>query len=756
MKKSKGLLATIAALLFTTFGATQNAGAQDQGATTLEEIFVTARKIEENLQDTPIAISAYSPETLEKRQIFSTELLDQITPNLQFTNVTTLAGNNASSVVFIRGIGQVDPTASVDPGVGMYIDDVYIGHSVGGSMEFRDIAGVQVLRGSQGTLFGRNTVGGAILLTTQEPGDEFGGNVRFGTGSYDLRDAFLAVDIPVNEQLKSRFTFGTRSKDGYVTRIQTGEDLGDTDTYTATGKVVWTPNDRFEGKLKFDYTHSDENGNPFVFAASNETQAFQRVASQDAGCPGVVFPVSGPVPLIDDIRCANDFQNKGPYTNNGTYPLESKLDNWGLSLHLNYDLNEAITLKSITAYRSLDWEGIRDADNTPLTILHTDYDSDGDQLSQELQALYRSDALTGVVGFFYMEEEIDDIVFVQLNTPVPGVQGDSDNNITDNNNWAIFTQWTYDVNEQLSITAGGRYTEDTKGSIPDQFNYASPTVKYLPVILYETTATAFTFSGTISYRWNDQIMTYFGYSEGFKGGGWNSHFNRPQTPAEQAAFQQFDPEDATTYEIGFKTDLLDDTLRLNGAFFTTDYTDLQFVYRVGVAPYLANAGEASIDGLELELTWVPADNWIVDAGIGYLDTSVDSLRTIAGTAIGVAVGNVLPFSPEWQANAGVGYTATLGNGWLLTPRADLAFQTETFFDANNTVEIAQLEDATVLNLSVALEPPDEKWRLTLGVNNANDELYAIGGNSSLTTSAGYAEVGYARPREWYLTFNYNF
>ena len=757
MIKSKGLLATLAALLFTTVWTPQNAGAQNQtSATTLEEVIVTARKIEEKLQDTPIAISAYSPETLEKRQIFSTELLDQITPNLQFTNVTTLAGNNASSVVFIRGIGQVDPTASVDPGVGMYIDDVYIGHSVGGSMEFRDIAGVQVLRGPQGTLFGRNTIGGAILLTTEEPGDEFGGNFRVRVGSDNLRDAFLAVDVPVNDQLRSRFTFGTRSRDGYVTRIQTGEDLGDSDTYTATGKIVWTPNDQFQAGVKLDYTHSDENGNPFVFAASNEAQAFQRVASQDAGCPGVVFPVSGPVPLIDDIRCANDFQNKGPYSNNGTYPLESKLDNWGLSLHLSYDLNEAITLKSITAYRSLQWEGIRDADNTPLTILHTDYDSDGDQFTQELQALYRSDALIGVMGFFYMEEEIDDIVFVQLNTPAPGIQGDSDNNITKNSNWAVFTQWTYDVNEQLSITAGGRYTEDTKGSIPDQFNYANPDVKYLPVMLYEDTATAFTFSGAISYRWNEQIMTYLSYSEGFKGGGWNSHFNRPQTPAEQAAFQKFDPEDATTYEIGFKTDLLGNTLRLNGAVFTTDYTDLQFVYRVGVAPYLANAGKASIDGFELELSWVPAANWIIDAGVGYLDTSIDSLREIEGTAIGVEVGNVLPFSPEWQTNAGVSYTAFLGNGWLLTPRADLAYQTETFFDANNTVEIAQLNDATVLNLSIALEPRDQQWRLTFGVNNVNDKLYAIGGNSSLTTSAGYAEIGYARPREWFLSFDYNF
>ena len=281
-------------------------------------------------------------------------------------------------------------------------------------------------------------------------------------------------------------------------------------------------------------------------------------------------------------------------------------------------------------------------------------------------------------------------------------------------------------------------------------------MKYLPVQLYEETFTATTLSGTLSYRWNEKIMTYLSYSEGFKGGGWNSHFNRVQSPEEIAQFHSFGPEEAETFEIGFKTDLLDYRLRLNGAYFTTDYTDLQFTYRVGVAPYLANAGEASVDGFELEATWLPTDNLLITGGVGNLDTSVDTLVEIAGTGIGVEVGNVLPFSPEWQINLGLAYTANLDNGWTLTPRADFSYNDETFFDANNTVEIAQMDSATVLNLSLALEPSDLKWRIIGGINNATDEIYPTGGNSSLTTGSGYAEIGYARSREFFISFTYDF
>lgn len=753
------------------------------GSRELEEIIVTARRIEERLQDTPISVSAFSAQNLINRSILNTEDLDQITPNLQFTNDTTLAGNNHSSNIFIRGVGQTDPTSTVDPGVGLYIDDVYMSQSVGGTMDFRDIANVQVLRGPQGTLFGKNSVGGAILITTVEPGDEFGGTVRLGTGSDSLVDAFVAFDAPFSDTVKSRWTFGTRQQDGYVTRVQTGEKLGDTDTFTATGKITFEPSNRFHGKIQFDYTEADENGNPFVFAASTEEATFQVVASRDAGCPGAVFPPpSVPVPwaTTDDDRCANDLQNKGPYSNNGTYPIESKLTNWGASLHLTWDVSDSVSIKSITATRSIDWEGIRDADNTPLPILHTDYDSSGDQFSQEFQFLYASEAIHGVAGVFYFEEKIDDIVYVQLNDPAPGTQEDSDNNITDNDSWAVFTQWTFDATDQLSLTLGARYTEDTKGSIPDQFNYAVPTAKYLPVQLYETTFTDTSLTAAASYRWNDQAMTYVSYAEAFKGGGWNSHFNTcqvmvpcfadlglvPGTPpynnalAAVAAFDMgvhsFGPEEAATWELGFKFDLADNKLRLNGAFFTTDYDDLQFTYRSGVAPYLANAGKASIDGFELEATWLPNDNWSVDAGLGTLDTSVDSLRTIAGTGIGVAVGNKLPYAPDLEYSIGVGYTGTLGNGWVVAPRIDYLYRDDVFWDANNTAEIAVNSSYSVLNFGINVGPQEGPWGLRAFVTNLTDEEYSTGGNSSLTTGSGYAEIAYARPREYYLTFNYDF
>jgi len=755
-------------ILIAIYGATPAySQTSNESIGTLEEVIVTARKVQENLQDTPIAISAFSGDSLDERQVFATNKLTELVPNLQFANNAPLAGNNSSSQVFIRGIGQTDPTSTVDPGVGLYIDDVYIGTAVGGTMTLRDIDNVQVLRGPQGTLFGRNTIGGAILLNTRDPGSEFGGNGTLGFGSDSLVNAFVGIDLPLSSATSARITAGLRKQDGYVTRSD-GTDLGDTNTYTLTGKLIWQPSDRFTGRFLVDYTKADENGSPLVFAFINTAATFPRVASADAGCPGFNgnFATLPAVPNVNDARCANNFQARGPYANNGTAPLTSQLENWGLSMNLAWKLNDAVTLKSISAYRSLAWLGNRDADNTPLTILHTYYNVDGSQFSQELQLTRQTERMTGVVGAYYFTQKSDDIATIELNPPPPGVQRDSDNNKVDNESWALFTQWTYRFNDRLSATVGGRYTNDKKGSYPDQYDFATPTVKQVPMQWYRDTFTSFTPSASLAWRWNERAMTYLSYAEGFKGGGWNSHFNSVLTAAQQAALQKFDQEEARTIEAGFKLDLAGNTLRLNGAIFNSDYTDMQLTYRgpfipppgtSGVAPFILNAGKAGISGAELELLWSPTSDLAIDASIGTLDATIDRLELPAAAVLppGLVVGNVLPYAPKTQAHAGIAYTLHTSN-LKITPRADVSFQSKTFFDATNTVEIAQLDSNTVLNLSLAIAPPEKKWRLMLGINNVTDEEYPIAGNSSLTTGSGYAEIAYARPREYFATLNIDF
>ncbi len=739
----------------------------DDEAQGLEEVIVTARRVAENLQQTPIAVTVLSGAALEDRQVFNTNVLDQVVPNLQFANNAPLAGNNSSSQVFIRGIGQTDPTSTVDPGVGLYIDDVYVGNAVGGSMALRDIGNVQVLRGPQGTLFGRNTIGGAVLITSQDPGEEFGGKARAEVGADSLIDAFVALDVPVSAAFKGRISAGRRKQDGYVMRPD-GTDLGDTDTLSASTKWIWTASEHASLTFAADYSTSDENGSPLVFAAINETATFPRVASLDAGCPGltdVLNPMGLPdqpaVPMTNDPRCANDFQGAGHFRNNGTQPLFSTFDNWGASLKFVYDFSDALQIKSISAFRDIRWQGARDADNTPLTILHTLYDVEGDQLSQELQLTYQTDKLLGVFGLYYFEQTSEDIATIFLNPPPPGVQLDSDNNDVDNSSWAAFTQWTYKFADKYALTLGGRYTEDKKGSFPDQFDYSAPAVKQVPVQWYRDTFTSFTPSGSFAVEWTERAMTYVSYSEGFKGGGWNSHFNAVLTAPQQAALQEFQQEEAQTIEVGAKFDLAQDTLRLNIAVFTSDYTNMQITYRgpapAGVAPFITNAGEASIDGAEVELTWAPTDALRVEGSVGFLDATIDSLANISLAVLppGLQAGNALPFAPDLQGHLGLAYTAHAGS-LAIQPRVDVSYQSETFFDATNTPEISQFDHVTTLNALVQLRGDDSQWKVNLGINNATDEDYPIAGNSSLTTGSGYAEIAYSRPREWFVSFEFEF
>jgi iron complex outermembrane receptor protein len=745
----------------------------------LESIVVTARRREERLQDTPIAVTALSAAALDRQQIVSTTDLDKVAPNLQFHSYGTLTGNNSAAQVFIRGIGQTDATPAVDPGVGIYIDEVYMGRSVGGAMEFRDIANVQILRGPQGTLFGRNTIGGAVLLTTNSPGEDAGSSVRLGLGEDNLHELFAAFDLPINEQWSARLSLGGRERDGYVTRASDGADLGDEKMYTGQAALRWKPADALAFTLRGDYTNEDENGSPFVFRAMNEAATFVGAASIAAGCPNILDPFPPPLlvgPLADP-RCGNDAQALGSFRNGGTYPASSELENRGVSLVARWDVNEMLAFKSITADRRLDWSGTRDADNTPLLILHTNYTSESEQFSQELQALIDSERLDGVVGLYYFDEDSFDRVLVQLGNP--GTSYDTQRVSLDAKAKAAFTEWTFKFTDALSATAGVRYTEETKGLQGILFNVSPATAPepsppsalcpfagppptqtgclFVSTNRFERKFSSTTASASLQYRFNERLMTYLSWSQGFKSGGFNQRYNA--APPSNAPIS-FADETAESWELGFKTDPLDG-LRVNVAVFSTSYDDIQMTYRLGVVPLLFNAGAASIDGAELEVAFAPTADLQLDASIGYLDAKFDSITapppfgTVAPTAT-ATLASRLPFTPEWQGHVGASYTFHLSPRWSLTPRVDVSYTDEQFFDAGNSVEIAQDEAVTLLNASLALETDDAKWRFVLSGNNLTDELYPVAGTSSLTTASGYAEIIYARPRTLAFSITRNF
>ncbi|HLT90821.1 MAG TPA: TonB-dependent receptor [Woeseiaceae bacterium] len=755
----------------------------------LEEIVVTARRREESLQNVPVAVTALTAEALERRQIRTTTDLDRVTPSMQFTSYGQLSGNNSAAVVFIRGVGQLDPTPAVDPGVGIYVDDVYMGRAVGGAMAFFDTESIQVLRGPQGTLFGRNTIGGAVLINTVVPGDELEGTVRATVGDDSLWELFGAVTVPVSDSAALRIAAGARQRDGYVTRVFDGQDLGNEDVISARATLRWDPSDDVRIILRADHAEEDENGSPFVFKGINTSAPVPAISSVGAGCPGATIPFAplapgdprfGPpfVPDIDDPRCANNFWDLGPYTNGGTAPVESTFEADGASATIDWRISDRVALTSITAWRDISWTGIRDADNTPFVILTTDYTSSSEQLSQELRLNYTGDRVNGITGVYWFDEDTTDRVSVPLNFPPappviasvlaggPGSRDLQHVNLT-TESIAVFTEWTFDLNDAWSLSGGLRWTEDEKalqGIVFNVFPETQPDPDPLPDTAipdggplyifpdrFEDTYEKLTWSANSQYRFSEATMGYVSYATSFKSGGFNQRYNAPPPNFLPVAF---DEESVETLEFGIKSDVTD-SLRINAAVFFSDYDDIQLIYRVGPVPLLFNAGTASIDGAELEFQFVPNESLIIEGGFSYLDDSIDEITEVPGADATIGPGNSLPFTPEWQANLGIGYRFLLGNGWSLTPRLDTSYTGKQYFDAGNTEITAQTESVTVTDFGLLLEGGQGRWSVGVYVNNLTDELYPLQGNASLET-LGYAEMIFARGRNWHVTANIGF
>ncbi|MFD1787940.1 TonB-dependent receptor [Sphingomonas floccifaciens] len=767
----------------------QDGSAQAQSATEADpqDIIVTARRREESLQDTPVAISAFSAEILEQRQIVQTSDLERITPSLQFKPAGQLSGNTASAVVFIRGVGQVDPTAAVDPGVGIYLDEVYLGRAVGGAIDFGDIDGVEVLRGPQGTLFGRNTIGGAILVRTRQP--ELGtwsGRSRLRIGDYNLREGFTALNIPLGDTLAARISGGFRKRDGYVIRAVDGKDLGNENGYSLNGALKWEPSSAFDLFLRADYSRRDENGAPFVLAGVNEQAPVAAIASVAAGCPGATIPFSpivpgdrrfgAPnVPLIADIRCANDLQARGDFVNGGNAPVMSMSEVWGAAGTANIRLTDQALVKLITAYRETSSRGIRDADNTPLTLITTDVGSKSNQFSQEVQLQLDFGKVNGILGGYYFNEATDERATVFLAFPpsppvisslLAGGPGSRDLQVSrlKTNSVAVFGEVSWSPTARLELSGGLRYTSDRKyyqGTVLNLFPATQPDPNPLPTLAtsqggplfifprpFQRDFAALTGSGSIQYRWNDAISTYASYAKSFKSGGFNTRYNAATSNNLPVPFSD---ESVTSYEAGIKTNI--GRLRLNLAAFEAQYQDIQLIFRQGVVPLLFNAGEARIRGFEAEASYRAPWGLIFDGGLSVLKDKIKSITPIPGATATVTPSDDLPFTPDLQANFGLSYKIELGGGTTLTPRVDGTYQSKITF-ITGSIPLIEENGYFVGNASVGIRFAN-RIELSAGVNNILDSRYLIQGNASLAT-LGYAERIFARPRNWFAQLSTSF
>ncbi|MBX3593091.1 TonB-dependent receptor [Sphingomonas sp.] len=777
----------LASGLFVLPAAAQETAPEAKDATDTGEILVTARRREESLQDTPVAISAFSADMLEERQIVQTQDLERITPSLQFKPAGQLSGNSASAVVFIRGVGQVDPTAAVDPGVGVYLDEVYLGRAVGGAIDFGDIAGVEVLRGPQGTLFGRNTIGGAILVRTKQPVlGEFSGRLRVRAGQDNWYEGFAALNVPLGETLAARVSAGFRKRDGYVIRAFDGLDLGNENRWSAAGSIKWEPSSDFNLFLRADYSKQDEHGAPFTFAGINEQAPVAAIASVAAGCPGATIPFApltpgdprfgAPnVPMINDVRCANDFQNRGPFVNGGTAPVQSNSEVWGTAGTANIRLTDQASVKLVTAYRETKSRGVRDGDNTPLLLITTDVAAKSAQFSQEVQLQLDFGSVSAILGGYYFNEVTDERATVPLAFPpsppvigslLAGGPGSRDLQVSrlKTNSVAGFGEVTWKPMDRLELSGGLRYTSDRKyyqGTVLNLFPSTQPDPNPLPTLAtsqggplfifsspFQKDFAALTGSASVQYRWSSAISTYASYAKSFKSGGYNTRYNAP--PAGNLPVP-FGEEKVTSYEIGAKTNI--GRLRLNLAAFQAEYQDIQLIFRQGVVPLLFNAGEARIRGLELEASYRSSWGLVFDGGLSVLDDKIKSVTPVPGATATVTPADDLPFTPNLQANFGISYAIPLGGDATLTPRVDGSYQSKITF-ITGSIPLIEEDGYFVGNASLTLKLGNG-IELTGGVNNVLDARYLIQGNASLAT-LGYAERIYARPRSWYVQMSASF
>lgn len=705
-------------------------------AAQIEEIIVTATKRAENIQDVPISISAYSGEFLENSDIRTLQDLSLYAPN--FTFATSSQPTNAR--IFIRGIGSVG-NSGIETSVGVFVDGVYYprpGSVIGNLL---DIQTAEVLRGPQGTLFGRNTAAGALNLTTRDPTDYFEGYVQAGFGDYNAYSLEGVVNTPISENVAGRLAIKYTDRDGYGFNTLSNEEIGERDDLTLRAKVGIDFSPNVYGKLTLDYNEVNTGGQIVELLPRTASARFDATLNALFGSNATTVDGYDRIINQDHQDSVNDEQ-------------------WGAAFDLNFSLGQH-TLKSITAYR--DWQATNRESAIRLTgdVLPRNHIYTTQTFSQEVQLLSPIDQpLTYVLGLFYYKEDFDidedfdagadtciPVVFALTggNLPVamaclgmsqfPATDSDYQQSLTSS---AAFAQFTYSFTDQFSMTFGGRFTSDSKDAT---FVQTTPNAiigslfrapEYVPDLSSDDNAFTWLVSG--SFNATDDVMLFATVSTGFKGGGFNSGGSGVALGREARIFQE---ETSTNYELGVKSKLWDNRMTANFTLYRTELDDFQDRSFDGLSFLTRNAGKRTQSGFEADVILNPVDSLMIFGGISYLNAEFDtfvSASPLPGDTVPQDLSGRTPhFSPKWQGSLVAEWRAAFGSGnldWFLRP--EYTYIGTQNIGANTNLNPQSIQDAYGLfNVRLGLVSNNGRWQVTAYGKNLSDE--------------GYCEVNYDQP-----------
>ncbi|MFC4254197.1 TonB-dependent receptor [Altererythrobacter xixiisoli] len=752
------------------------------------EIIVTAQFREQRLQDTPIAITAVNSEMLTARSQTDISQITAQAPNVSLKPQGAAFG--PSLAASIRGVGQADFNPALEPGVGLYVDDVYYATLTGAIFDLLDLERVEVLRGPQGTLAGKNSIGGAVKLYSQRPQGNNTGSVAAAYGSRNRIDLRASADFGLTDNLAVRIAGVAKKQEGYVDRLdfgcvnppgsalnpavggvqpQTSGDCrvardGEVNYQAGRIQLRYQPTNTIDINLTGDYSHSDNTNAAGVLLLSNNNSPNIRTDSPA-------------VPLDNRFICgrycnyASYFSPEGTFTGgiaDGTPMVQTrgdgrtKLDNWGIAANIDIDLTDDLQFQSITSYRDYRLQFNNDDDLSPLSHSNGFGDLTYWGFTQELRlnGAMLDNTLNWTIGGFYLDQRSVYATFQDLRyVPVYPLQFQG-NDPVNADTIAAFANASWEFIDDLTVNAGIRYTKEHKDYTFARRNRDGTVNPFLGALDGESGAydgDRVDYRLNLQYRWSEALMTYAQVSTGFKGGGINP---RPFNPAQ---VQSFGAETLTAYEVGFKSNLFDNSVRLNGAAFFSDYKDIQLSLNScpqfggpGPCALPANAGDAHIKGFELETTIDPFDSGLlIDASVSYLDFQYQEINPGAGGPTGVQLSMISPYTAEWKWAIGVQYEVDLGNSGSLTPRFDANYQSDTFSNAVNGPNNL-IDGYTLANARLTWRNADEDLSVSLEVTNLFKEYYFLT-NFDLTGAGGGIVTGQpGRPREWALSVRKNF